>query len=35
VIDADRALLQVQDQAAISDTEAARAAVALVRALGG
>lgn len=35
VIDADRSLLQVQDQAASSDAEAARAAVALVRALGG
>lgn len=35
VIDADRALLQTEDQAAEADAETARASVALVRALGG
>lgn len=35
VIDADRALLQTEDQAADADAASARASVALVRALGG
>jgi NodT family efflux transporter outer membrane factor (OMF) lipoprotein len=35
VIEADRQLVQIQDQAIAADADAARAAIALVRALGG